>query len=201
MHNPQLAADGTLAHLLTLEGLPAEVIVRILDAAVPFASISEREVKKVPLLRGRSVFNLFFESVDPHADDLRDRREAALGRRDQPQHRRVVDEQGRDPARHDRQPGRDERRHVRRPPCAIGCAAPDRRAPEPDRSPPRARRQRGRRPPRSSDAGAARSVHDPALQEGLPPTHRRGRRRRAALAGGALADPRPHDVRARRKSA
>jgi len=62
MHNPQLAADGSLAHLLTLEGLPAEVIVRILDAAVPFASISEREVKKVPLLRGRSVFNLFFET-------------------------------------------------------------------------------------------------------------------------------------------
>ena len=61
MHNPQLAADGTLAHLLTLEGLPAEVIVRILDAAIPFASISERDVKKVPLLRGRSVFNLFFE--------------------------------------------------------------------------------------------------------------------------------------------
>src|SRR4249920_1564592 len=63
MHNPQqLAADGTLAHLLTLEGLPAEIIVRILDAAVPFASISERDVKKVPLLRGRSVFNLFFEN-------------------------------------------------------------------------------------------------------------------------------------------
>jgi aspartate carbamoyltransferase catalytic subunit len=62
MRNPQLAPDGTLAHLLTLEGLPAEVIVRILDAAVPFASISEREVKKVPLLRGRSVFNLFFEN-------------------------------------------------------------------------------------------------------------------------------------------
>src|SRR5262245_17094216 len=61
MHNPQLAADGTLAHLLTLEGLPAEMIVRILDAAVPFASISERDIKKVPLLRGRSVFNLFFE--------------------------------------------------------------------------------------------------------------------------------------------
>ena len=62
MRNPQLDADGRLVHLLTLEGLPAEVIVRILDAAVPFASISEREVKKVPLLRGRSVFNLFFEN-------------------------------------------------------------------------------------------------------------------------------------------
>jgi len=62
VRNPQLAADGSLAHLLTLEGLPAEIIVGILDAAVPFASISERDVKKVPLLRGRSVFNLFFEN-------------------------------------------------------------------------------------------------------------------------------------------
>jgi aspartate carbamoyltransferase catalytic subunit len=62
MRNPQLDAEGRLVHLLTLEGLPAEVIVRILDAAVPFASISERDVKKVPLLRGRSVFNLFFEN-------------------------------------------------------------------------------------------------------------------------------------------
>ncbi len=62
MHSPQLDADGRLTHLLTLEDLPAEVIVRILDTAVPFASISERDVKKVPLLRGRSVFNLFFEN-------------------------------------------------------------------------------------------------------------------------------------------
>jgi aspartate carbamoyltransferase catalytic subunit len=57
-----LNAEGELTHLLTLEGLPPEVIVRILDTAVPFASIAERDVKKVPLLRGRSVFNLFFEN-------------------------------------------------------------------------------------------------------------------------------------------
>ena len=62
MRNPQLNAQGELTHLLTLEGLPAEIIVRILDTAVPFASIAERDVKKVPLLRGRSVFNLFFEN-------------------------------------------------------------------------------------------------------------------------------------------
>ena len=62
MRNPQLNADGELTHLLTLEGLPAEVIARILDTAVPFASIAEREVKKVPLLRGKRVFNLFFEN-------------------------------------------------------------------------------------------------------------------------------------------
>jgi len=62
VRNPQLSSEGELTHLLTLEGLPAEVIVRILDTAVPFVSIAERDVKKVPLLRGRSVFNLFFEN-------------------------------------------------------------------------------------------------------------------------------------------
>jgi aspartate carbamoyltransferase catalytic subunit len=62
VRNPQLNADGELTHLLTLEGLPADVITRILDTAVPFASISERDVKKVPLLRGKAVFNLFFEN-------------------------------------------------------------------------------------------------------------------------------------------
>ena len=60
--NPQLNADGELQHLLTLEGLPASVIGRILDTAVPFTSIAERDVKKVPLLRGKTVFNLFFEN-------------------------------------------------------------------------------------------------------------------------------------------
>ena len=62
MRNPQLNADGELQHLLTLEGLPPEVIGRILDTAVPFVSIAERDVKKVPLLRGKTVFNLFFEN-------------------------------------------------------------------------------------------------------------------------------------------
>jgi aspartate carbamoyltransferase catalytic subunit len=60
--NPQLGPDGKLVHLLTLEGLPAATILSILDTAAPFASIGEREVKKVPLLRGKAVFNLFFES-------------------------------------------------------------------------------------------------------------------------------------------
>jgi len=60
--NPQLGPDGRLVHLLTLEGLPAATIESILDAAEPFASIGEREVKKVPLMRGKAVFNLFFEN-------------------------------------------------------------------------------------------------------------------------------------------
>jgi aspartate carbamoyltransferase catalytic subunit len=61
MRNPQLNDDGTLQHLLTTEGLPREVLVAILDTASSFVGVAEREVKKVPLLRGKSVFNLFFE--------------------------------------------------------------------------------------------------------------------------------------------
>jgi len=62
MHNPQLNANGELQHLLTIEGLPKAVIKQILDTASSFVSIGDREVKKVPLMRGKSVFNLFFEN-------------------------------------------------------------------------------------------------------------------------------------------
>jgi aspartate carbamoyltransferase catalytic subunit len=59
--NPQLNANGELTHLLAIDGLPAPILWQILDTARSFVSIGEREVKKVPLLRGKSVFNLFFE--------------------------------------------------------------------------------------------------------------------------------------------
>ena len=62
MHNPQLNAHGELQHLLTIEGLPKAVINNILDTASSFVGVSDREVKKVPLMRGKSVFNLFFEN-------------------------------------------------------------------------------------------------------------------------------------------
>ncbi len=57
----QVGRDGRLCHLLTTEGLTAQMIHRILDTADQFVSVSEREVKKVPLLRGKSIFNVFFE--------------------------------------------------------------------------------------------------------------------------------------------
>jgi aspartate carbamoyltransferase catalytic subunit len=60
-NNPQLNAKGELHHLLSLEGLPREIIVQILDTAQSFVGVTQREVKKVPLLRGKAVFNLFFE--------------------------------------------------------------------------------------------------------------------------------------------
>src|SRR5215831_12820604 len=62
MRNPQLNDRGELQHLLTIEGLPREILIHILDTAQSFVGVTEREVKKVPLLRGKSVFNLFFEN-------------------------------------------------------------------------------------------------------------------------------------------
>ena len=59
--NPQLNNNGELHHLLSLEGLPADILRQILDTAESFVGVTQREVKKVPLLRGKAVFNLFFE--------------------------------------------------------------------------------------------------------------------------------------------
>jgi aspartate carbamoyltransferase catalytic subunit len=60
-NNPQLNKSGELQHLLTTEGLPASILLKILDTAESFVGVTERDIKKVPLLRGKSIFNLFFE--------------------------------------------------------------------------------------------------------------------------------------------
>ncbi|MDP2783393.1 MAG: aspartate carbamoyltransferase catalytic subunit [Sulfurimicrobium sp.] len=60
-NNPQLNLNGELQHLLTIEGLSAGMLRHILDTAESFVGVSERDVKKVPLLRGKAIFNLFFE--------------------------------------------------------------------------------------------------------------------------------------------
>ena len=62
MRNPQLNRHGELTHLITTEGIPRDILLHILDTAQTFVPLAERDVKKVPLLRGKSVFNLFFEN-------------------------------------------------------------------------------------------------------------------------------------------
>ena len=61
-NNPQLNRHGELTHLITTEGLPKDIMTHILDTASKFVPLADRDVKKVPLLRGKSVFNLFFEN-------------------------------------------------------------------------------------------------------------------------------------------
>ncbi|MEX2472690.1 MAG: aspartate carbamoyltransferase catalytic subunit [Gemmatimonadota bacterium] len=48
--------------LIGLEDLSREDILGILDTAEPFKEISERRIKKVPVLRGKTIVNLFFEA-------------------------------------------------------------------------------------------------------------------------------------------
>ncbi|MFY0678149.1 MAG: aspartate carbamoyltransferase catalytic subunit [Neptuniibacter sp.] len=58
----QLTSDGELKHFITTEGLSREILTDILDRADSFVDMSEKQVKKVPLLRGKTVVNLFFEA-------------------------------------------------------------------------------------------------------------------------------------------
>jgi aspartate carbamoyltransferase catalytic subunit len=54
-------ADFRGRDLLSMEDLTAADVGAILDSAASFKEISEREIKKVPTLRGKTIINLFFE--------------------------------------------------------------------------------------------------------------------------------------------
>ncbi len=58
----QLTGEGELKHFITTEGLSRELLTEILDTADSFVDMSAKQVKKVPLLRGKTVVNLFFEA-------------------------------------------------------------------------------------------------------------------------------------------
>ncbi|RVU31526.1 MULTISPECIES: aspartate carbamoyltransferase catalytic subunit [Neptunomonas] len=58
----QLNSNGQLKHFITTEGLSKALLTEILDTADSFIDMSEQQVKKVPLLRGKTVVNLFFEA-------------------------------------------------------------------------------------------------------------------------------------------
>ncbi|TJY61995.1 aspartate carbamoyltransferase catalytic subunit [Sinimarinibacterium sp. CAU 1509] len=57
----QLDSHGNLRHLLTLEGLSSDLLSRILDTAEDLEKALRGPEKNIPLLRGRTIVNLFFE--------------------------------------------------------------------------------------------------------------------------------------------
>ncbi len=57
----QISDSGQLRHFLTIGGLSRSLLLEILDTADSFISMEQQSVKKVPLLRGKTVVNLFFE--------------------------------------------------------------------------------------------------------------------------------------------
>ncbi len=59
--NIQLDDNDRLKHFLSIEGLSRNLLDDILTSAESFTGVGERAVKKVPLLRGKTIVNLFFE--------------------------------------------------------------------------------------------------------------------------------------------
>ena len=59
MNEIQLDSKGRLRHFLGIEGLNSDLLIKILDTAASL--INNKTLKKVPLLRGKTVVNLFFE--------------------------------------------------------------------------------------------------------------------------------------------
>ena len=137
--------------------------MRILDTAEQFVSVSEREVKKVPLLRGKSIFNVFFESSTRTRTtfEIAAKRLSAdvinlnVGASSTSKGETLLDTVGNLQAM-------DADMFVVR---HSQSGAPHLIARHVNAA--RARDQRRRRPPRAPDAGAARHVHHPPLQEGL----------------------------------
>lgn len=60
--NIQLHSDGKLRHFLSIDGLNKQHLEDILDTAESFLGVGHRAIKKVPLLRGKTIVNLFFEA-------------------------------------------------------------------------------------------------------------------------------------------
>jgi aspartate carbamoyltransferase catalytic subunit len=60
--NLQLNSEGKLKHFLTIEGLNKSLLIEILDIAESFIGMNDQQIKKVPLLRGKTIVNLFFEN-------------------------------------------------------------------------------------------------------------------------------------------
>ncbi len=60
--NLQTDDNGRLRHFLSIDGLNHQLLTEILDTAESFSGVTEQTVKKVPLLRGKTIVNLFFEA-------------------------------------------------------------------------------------------------------------------------------------------
>ncbi len=85
---------------MSIADLGRDEIASILTSAESFEAIGEREIKKVPTLRGTHGRKSLLRELDAHARVVRARRETAVGGRDQRVGGRIERAQGREPARH-----------------------------------------------------------------------------------------------------
>ncbi|MEE9447563.1 MAG: aspartate carbamoyltransferase catalytic subunit [Arenicellales bacterium] len=59
--NIETTSDGQLKHFLSISNHSRETLIQIMDVAASFINFGKREIQKVPILRGRTVVNIFFE--------------------------------------------------------------------------------------------------------------------------------------------
>ena len=170
-------------HLISIGDLARDDVERLLATARSFSRSLEREVKKLPTLRGRTVVNVFYESSTRTSSsfELAAKRLSADTMSIKAAGSSV-----------------DKGESLKDTALTLGAYDPDvivLRHPQigaPQlvaRVHGRAHRQRRRRQAPAPDPGAARPLHDPggARPDRGPP--RRDRRRRPALAGRALEHP------------
>ena len=111
----------TRKDLLSMQDLDAAEITDVLDTAASMKEIATREIKKVRRCGARRS-STCSTSLDAHADLVRDRRQVALGRRDQLLGLRLERREGREPARHRQEHRGDEPRRGGGPPHGLGRA-------------------------------------------------------------------------------
>ena len=123
--------------LVGLEPLSADQIRLILDTAEPFKEVSERAIKKVPALRGKTIVNLFFEASTRTRISFEFAEKRLCADTVNVAAVRLVGLQGRDAGGHRAQPRGDADRHGRDPPRRLGRGAVPRPAdPRPTSSTP-----------------------------------------------------------------
>ena len=162
---------GRMKHLLSIDDLGRDGIVELCDLAETFLEVTQRDIPKVPALRGKTVATVFYE------DSTRTRLsfETAAKRLSADTMSfsavELIGPEGREPARH----GTDDR--------GARCRRDGRATPRRGRPPPRRRlgrrvgRQRRRRSPRAPDPGAPRHLHVATPPRTGPRWRSRGDRR------------------------
>ena len=101
-------------HLRSIGEVGLDGVLRLLDLTDTMVEVNQRPNPKVPALRGQDGVQPVLRGLDADPPVVRDGGQAAVGRRDDVQRRDVQRQQGREPARHDRDGGGDGRRRLRR---------------------------------------------------------------------------------------
>jgi aspartate carbamoyltransferase catalytic subunit len=138
--------------------LSAEEIVGILDTAENFREINQREIKKVPTLRGKTVINLFFEA------STRTRTSFELAAKRLSADAVNISVSSSSVAKGETLIDTAMNLDAMSPDCIVVRHGSARRSASTRQSQPRGNRQRGRRRERASDAGAARRDDDSRAQ-------------------------------------